>query len=118
MTDDAFKHYNDFKRYDESDIRFYELKPKIGVYLIIITNKDKKKTMEFSLARSTIYLREITTGHQINGRVLEGDYRLYRINILRPGALDVQLTSCLGEITLFHTQDKQVVISKKFNDSD
>ena len=63
LTDDAFEHFEDFKRYDERDIRFYELKPKIGIFLIIITNKDKSKTMEFSLARSTVYLRDITTGH-------------------------------------------------------
>jgi len=59
--------------------------------------------MEFTLARSTNYLREITTGHRVNGRVLEGDYRLYKVNVLQPGALDAEITSCLGEIILFST---------------
>ena len=92
LTDSAFSHYNDFTRYDERNIRFYELKPKIGVYLLIITNKDKVKTMEFSLARSTNYLREITTGHEVNGRVIEEDYRFYKMNVLKPGSFDIEVT--------------------------
>ena len=47
LTEDKFHHYEDYKKYDEGDIRFYELKPKIGVYMIEITNKEYYTTMEF-----------------------------------------------------------------------
>jgi hypothetical protein len=53
LSADSFTHYEDFSVKDAGVKRFYTLKPKVGSYLIKITNKDKNKRMEFQLYRST-----------------------------------------------------------------
>jgi len=53
LSADSFNHYEDYEVKNEGIKRFYTLKPKVGSYLIKITNKEKNKTMEFKLYRST-----------------------------------------------------------------